>query len=471
MEINGRRLIAKNEKIIRGQGHLKFKYLNKNNNYRILYNGQSYELTKEKEYLTWNLPEDINNKDKISVKVEAIDSSNDVIFTTNAVTLDLMSNELDTISASLFYDENYKIYDMVSNFPTIPINDRKIAMPTNYQIVVSRDNVSQLLTFEIDRKFAGVDRYQKACGIKYINAKNEEGKAIAVNVLTTEDKITFGWLLDDHVAAVKGTVKFAVEFLGTNEFNQLYVWQTVPAEFKIEDGIWINDVEIEDRFPTIIEDIQIQLRFLQDMIENIEISGGGDGRNFITNPIRLGDPNSEVTGVLPSTKIDTTIRNDISTLKSDMQNKANINLSNVSNLNFLAKANEAGVGTGTGVSPVWGNITGTLTNQTDLQNVINGLQLDITDLRENSGGGGASLPSGGIDGQVLTKTANTAIWKTPIKTKSYDGETEIEVMGVIERIIALEDTVGILNEVFSDRLMGTYIGELNDVFSDRLMGV
>ena len=134
----------------------------------------------------------------------------------------------------------YVQYDMVDEHPPVNINNRKIFMPENVQMVVARDNVSQIITFKINRYFEGVDFSEKDCAIKYINANKEYGKVNAANVEVEDDKFIFCWILDDNVAAKAGVVKFAIEFSGLNEHNQPYIWQTTAALLKVEEGIWVE---------------------------------------------------------------------------------------------------------------------------------------------------------------------------------------------------------------------------------------
>ena len=275
LKLSGKSLLQRDKSPI--DKKLKILYVNKDRNYKIIYNDKKYELQKDGDYLVWNLPKNID-KSNLKIKIQAYDDKNKILYTTNELLLDNTVSEIENINSyaknllaaynvpidTSQFDPDYMIYNMVDEHKAIPIINRKINMSAGYQIVVSRDNVSQLLTFEINRYFDGVDLADKACGIKYINAKREEGRAIPINFNKTDKKLIFGWLLDDHVAAKAGKTRFSIEFLGYDEHDRPYVWQTVPSELIIEEGIWINDSVITERYPTIIEDILIRLRLLEN---------------------------------------------------------------------------------------------------------------------------------------------------------------------------------------------------------------
>ena len=282
LKLSGKTLIQRDSSPI--DKKLKILYVNKDREYKIICNEKKYNLKKDSDYLIWDLPKNIN-KNNLKIKVQAYDEQNKILYTTNELLLNNSALEIEPMSLYAMnllsaynlpidtsqFDPDYTIYNMLDEHKIIPVVNRKINMPANYQIVVSRDNVSQLLTFEINRFFDGIDLSEKACGIKYINAKREEGRAIPINFSKTDKKLIFGWLLDDHAAAKAGITRFSIEFLGMDEHNRTYVWQTVPADLIVEEGIWINDSVVTERYPTIIEDILIRLRLLENGGDNTEL--------------------------------------------------------------------------------------------------------------------------------------------------------------------------------------------------------
>jgi len=279
--------------------------------YYIVFNGKAGLLTKENDYLVWLVPDSVN-KNNFRIKIQAVDKmtrstlffTNELIITTITSTKSVIDNGVTkivstTIMEAVEFDPRYKIYDMIDEHLVIPVNDRVIIMPTDYKIVVARDNVSQLLTFEINRYYDGVDLFNKACSIKYKNAIEKTGKAIAVNVSFTDDKLTIGWLLDKNVAIRAGVVTFLLEFIGYNEHDQLYRWQTVPSQFEVEEGLFVDDVVIEELYPTIIEDLQIQIRHLQSLIgeAGTGVPTGGVAGQVLT---KVGDDDFDIEWTYPT---------------------------------------------------------------------------------------------------------------------------------------------------------------------------
>ena len=92
--------------------------------------------------------------------------------------------------------------------------------------IVCGDTNSNILTFEINRYYDGVDLLDK--NIKFI-VKNELGLFTedAVNLQYNSDLLRFSWILSDSVTYKSGTVSAAIVFIGT-ESEYKYVLKTVP---------------------------------------------------------------------------------------------------------------------------------------------------------------------------------------------------------------------------------------------------
>jgi len=241
--------------------------------YFIISEGKPYPLVIDGKYLVWFIPPQVN-KNHIKLRLQAIDAETRAIaFFTNIIEitsvstakLSLPANTLTTFTTTTITElsTDYPVYDMADEHPVIPVNNRTIQPPTGYDIVVSQDNVSQLVTFEINRYFDGVDLSEKTCNIKYRNANGMTGRAMAVNVVVEETKIFLGWLLDNNVAAKAGVTLFSIEFIGYNEHGQFYVWQTKPAQLRVEEGLFVDDDVVVEAYPTVIQNILIRLKALE----------------------------------------------------------------------------------------------------------------------------------------------------------------------------------------------------------------
>lgn len=139
----------------------------------------------------------------------------------------------------------------------IEVVNRTINTPLYEDIVVSMDNNSQIISFTIDRYFDGVDLLNKVIAIKYINALNESDRTFAVNVSNTDNKITFGWLIDSKVTKKNGYVRFAIEFLGYLDSGEFYCWSTKPSQIEVSEGLYVDD-SIEQPTPSWLQSWQIQ---------------------------------------------------------------------------------------------------------------------------------------------------------------------------------------------------------------------
>jgi hypothetical protein len=121
------------------------------------------------------------------------------------------------------YYPNHYVDDKVSyvdNSKNIVMNDK--------QHNVTQETNSQCIPFELDRYYDGVDLSKMKFSIHYVNSKNKEGVAIPVNFAYSENKIRFGWLLDNNVTYVDGDVSFEIVAGGVNEKRENYIWRTRP---------------------------------------------------------------------------------------------------------------------------------------------------------------------------------------------------------------------------------------------------
>ena len=121
------------------------------------------------------------------------------------------------------YYPNHYVDDKMSY-----VDDSKNIIVNDKQHNVTQENNSQCIPFEIDRYYDGVDLSKMKFSIHYVNSKNKEGVAIPINFGCSENKIRFGWLLDNSVTYVDGDVSFEIVAGGVNEKNENYIWRTRP---------------------------------------------------------------------------------------------------------------------------------------------------------------------------------------------------------------------------------------------------
>ena len=108
------------------------------------------------------------------------------------------------------------------------VDDSKNIIVNDKQHSVTQEDNSQCIPFELDRYYDGVDLSEMKFSIHYVNSKNKEGVSIPVNFSRSENKIRFGWLLDNNVTYVDGDVSFEIVAGGVNEQRENYIWRTRP---------------------------------------------------------------------------------------------------------------------------------------------------------------------------------------------------------------------------------------------------
>lgn len=253
-------------------------------------------LYKLNNFLIWTLPVLENERIIISV-IAKIKGTNEIIFETNSIIVKIPQ-----------YNPEFEILDMEDEHPIIKVSDRTIEMPTNYNIILSNDANSQLLTFELNRYFDGIDLSKQSISVNFINAVGEKDSSIVVNVNVTDDKLRCGWLLDENVSSENGIVTFELEFLSIDKNNKKYLWQTLPASFRVEKSLFMEDMTIEEKYPTIIESIKIKLNNLdnrivdlenrpveienlEDIVDNITIKINDENKIFVA-PVDTGETNN-----------------------------------------------------------------------------------------------------------------------------------------------------------------------------------
>ncbi|MBD5534509.1 MAG: hypothetical protein HDQ99_02390 [Lachnospiraceae bacterium] len=151
--------------------------------------------------------------------------------------------------------------------------DEKTPVLQNIGKIVCGDINSNILTFEINRYYDGVDLYTK--NIKVI-VKNEIGTFTedTVNLQYNDELLRFSWILSDSVTYKSGTVTAAIIFIGT-ESGSNYALKTVPFTIKIDNSLDFLDIKPEGK--NWFVDIEARLFELENRENRIE--------NFETDPI------------------------------------------------------------------------------------------------------------------------------------------------------------------------------------------
>lgn len=143
----------------------------------------------------------------------------------------------------------------------IDANTRVITIPDHFRkngISIQGDHLSETVYFEMDRYF---DKRDLATTNIYINWKmgNLEGRTAALypSVNLIEDKIVFGWPIDNRITANKGNVQFSItceatqivvnEETGAREEEVTYSFNTLTATAIVNPTLILNkNAEVMD---------------------------------------------------------------------------------------------------------------------------------------------------------------------------------------------------------------------------------
>lgn len=108
--------------------------------------------------------------------------------------------------------------------------------------IVAGDTNSNILTFEINRYYDGVDLYQK--DIRFI-VSNRNGifPETAVNLQYNDELLRFSWILSFAVTQYNGDVKAAIEFFGTED-GRNYSLKTVPFTIYVENSLDMTNITV-----------------------------------------------------------------------------------------------------------------------------------------------------------------------------------------------------------------------------------
>lgn len=134
-----------------------------------------------------------------------------------------------------------KTSSMSDEHSIIKINE-KTPILTNIGKIVAGDTNSNILQFEMNRYYDGVDLLNK--DIRFI-VSNSNGVFIekAVNLLYNDELIRFSWVLSYAVTYKSGNVNAAIQFLG--EENGLnYSLKTTAFTIKVDNSIDATDITL-----------------------------------------------------------------------------------------------------------------------------------------------------------------------------------------------------------------------------------
>ncbi len=108
---------------------------------------------------------------------------------------------------------------------------KQLQVITN-QIMVSGENRSQFIRFQIPRYYDGVDLSTKNIQIIYITESGYSDINVAICVERNDENLRFGWLVPAAASYDVGTLSFGIEFVGDD-----YVLKTRVVDVEVFDGL------------------------------------------------------------------------------------------------------------------------------------------------------------------------------------------------------------------------------------------
>jgi hypothetical protein len=157
-----------------------------------------------------------------------------------------MSITPQSITVTADTQENYVIYDRtITKNPDPPFNDN---------ILVTADNLSNRLYFNMWYTFDDRELEDKEIKIVWTNANNEKGMSLCVDKALSDNKLTFAWNVPIEATYKEGTIKFAVRITTDN-----YVWNSLIGTVEVRQGLVteeFNDLEEAQSTPGWVDYIE-----------------------------------------------------------------------------------------------------------------------------------------------------------------------------------------------------------------------
>ena len=108
---------------------------------------------------------------------------------------------------------------------------KQLQVITN-QVMVSGENKSQFIRFQMPRYYDGIDLSTKNIQIIYMTESGYSDINVAICVERNDESLRFGWLVPAAASYDVGTLSFGIEFVGDD-----YVLKTRVVDVEVFDGL------------------------------------------------------------------------------------------------------------------------------------------------------------------------------------------------------------------------------------------
>lgn len=155
--------------------------------------------------------------------------------------------------------------------PRVTINERILEIPDELKTIgVENDNNVERIYFEIPRYFDEVnDLSEFTVYINYLNANQEPNKYHCTDVEVEGENIVFSWLTSEHVYSYRGTVRFIVYAVASDNRK----WNSTVAELFVMEGLETEE-QIIDNNPDIIDELINMKPQVEEALQRIDEQQG-----------------------------------------------------------------------------------------------------------------------------------------------------------------------------------------------------
>lgn len=174
-----------------------------------------------------------------------------------------MSIEPQTIIVNEDIQEDYIVYDrLITPNPELPFNEN---------ILVTNDNKSNRLYFNMWYTFDDRELENKDISIVWINALGERGITPCGDKQLTGDRLSFSWDVPAEATVAAGDITFAIHII-----TERYRWNTLPTTVEVKQGLITQ--EYEELPPAtdvqgwldIVQGLQDQITALEERVTALE---------------------------------------------------------------------------------------------------------------------------------------------------------------------------------------------------------
>ena len=174
-----------------------------------------------------------------------------------------MSIDTRDITVQQDNQEHYIIYDRVLTQNTEP--------PFNENVLVTNDNNSNRLYFNMFYTFDDRELENKDISIVWINANGDKGETPCGDKTLDGDRLYFSWNVPLAATQYAGDITFAVHITTDN-----YKWNSLPTTIAVRQGLITDEynelpnAETYQGWTNIIDNLQSQITALTNRIAELE---------------------------------------------------------------------------------------------------------------------------------------------------------------------------------------------------------